>query len=88
MNLEKDFDSFVQISKAPHVVGRLVLKKMGVVKQKFSIVNITMVEGTKNNSKVMVANIDKIQLTKLEVEDHWSQAQEKWQMQQREYLKA
>jgi hypothetical protein len=21
MNLEKDFDSFVQISKAPHVVG-------------------------------------------------------------------
>jgi hypothetical protein len=24
MNLEKDFDSFVQISKAPHVVGRIV----------------------------------------------------------------
>lgn len=29
-----------------------------------------MVEGTKNNIKVMVVNIDKIQLTKLEVEDH------------------
>jgi hypothetical protein len=33
-----------------------------------------MVEGTKNNIKVMVVNIDKIQLTKLEVEDHWFQA--------------
>jgi hypothetical protein len=47
-----------------------------------------MVEGTKNNIKVMVVNIDKIQLTKLEVEDHWSQAQEKWQVQQLEYLTA
>ncbi len=87
MNLEEDFDSFVQISKAPHVVGWIVLKNMGAMKQKFSVVNINMVEGTKNNIKVMVANIDKIQLTKLEVEDHWSQAQEKWQVQQFEYLK-
>jgi len=47
------------------------------VKQKFSIVNINMVEGTKYNIKVMVVNIDKLQLTKLEVEDHWSQAQKK-----------
>jgi hypothetical protein len=39
-----------------------------VVKQKFSIVNINMVEGTKHNIKMMVANIDKIQLAKLEVE--------------------
>ncbi len=45
-----------------------------------------MVEGTKNNIKVMVVNIDKIQSTKLEVEDHWFQAQEKWQVQQ--YLTA
>jgi len=58
------------------LVKLLVLRNMGV-KQKFSIVNINMVEGTKYNIKVMVVNIDKLQLTKLEVEDHWSQAQKK-----------
>lgn len=68
------------------LVKLLVLRNMGV-KQKFSIVNINMVEGTKYNIKVMVVNIDKLQLTKLEVEDHWSQAQKKWQVQQLEYLK-
>jgi hypothetical protein len=56
--------------------------------QKFSIVNINIVEGTKHNIKVMVVNIDKIQLTKLEVEDHWSQAHEKWQVQQLEYFES
>ncbi len=56
------------------LVELLVLRNMGM-KQKFSIVNINMVEGTKYNIKVMV-NIDKLQLTKLEVEDHWSQEQE------------
>jgi hypothetical protein len=35
MNLEKDFDSFVQISKAPHVVGRIVLKNKGVTTKVF-----------------------------------------------------
>ncbi len=63
-----------KFQKLPMLLVELFSRTWELWKQQFSIVNINMVEGTKNNIKVMVVNIDKIQLTKLEVEDHWFQA--------------
>lgn len=49
-----------KFQKLPMLLVELFSRTWELWKQQFSIVNINMVEGTKNNIKAMVVNIDKI----------------------------